>query len=593
MRQPVAHSYVRFSSKPQERGESTRRQIERAEAWSARSGIPLSKSKTLNDLGVSAFKGLNWDVGALGEFKESIGKSDEVLPGDYLVVENLDRMSRQEVRKAFAKINELIDAGIKIVQLTPTEMIYDQDADTVALIIMIVELSRANSESVRKSDLVGDVREEDRKKERDEKEVGRFALPPWLGVAVVEGKRKPVLNDKAPLYRSLFAMAVDGKGLKDVARESGISRTNVRRILADRSAIGEATRYKGRGKGRVPVQTVPGLYPELVDPATFHAAGQVLTPRKLKHRRRSGRFPNPFQGLLRDARTGASYVVQYRKEKNGRRHHVIQVADTGKWSFPFEVIEDALLTMIREIKTSEVTGGHDPDELQGLKGERDFVRGEVEQIKADLGRRYSVGLSDVLHQREQQLAQLEVAVEDAERKARTPASATLGQVQTLLDAYRAAEDKAEACARLRAAMRRCFSAIYVFVCSRGMERFADVQVNFRDSDIVRHVAIYVRPPRGYKPFSKEGDPPRDVVIKPGLWWALGRKSFVRGDRGDLSQLSPERAEAEAGEFIEWVDLAMPHSMREDSDLATGPTAWGDARGRAVWGEIPVPQQPAD
>ena len=52
-----AFSYIRFSSKKQQKGESFRRQAEFAVEVCRENGWVLDESLTLNDLGVSAFRG--------------------------------------------------------------------------------------------------------------------------------------------------------------------------------------------------------------------------------------------------------------------------------------------------------------------------------------------------------------------------------------------------------------------------------------------------------------------------------------------------------------------------------------------------------
>ncbi len=63
-----AFSYIRFSSKKQQKGESFRRQAEFAVEVCRENGWVLDETLTLNDLGVSAFRGNNAKVGALAEF---------------------------------------------------------------------------------------------------------------------------------------------------------------------------------------------------------------------------------------------------------------------------------------------------------------------------------------------------------------------------------------------------------------------------------------------------------------------------------------------------------------------------------------------
>jgi len=85
--QPVAYSYVRFSSPEQAKGDSLRRQFELRDAWVKRTGAILDNSLTLRDEGVSAFNGThrgNPDRHALAAFLELV-RSGRIARGSYLV----------------------------------------------------------------------------------------------------------------------------------------------------------------------------------------------------------------------------------------------------------------------------------------------------------------------------------------------------------------------------------------------------------------------------------------------------------------------------------------------------------------------------
>src|SRR5262245_9603115 len=80
-----AFSYVRFSARRQEAGDSIRRQVNATRDWAERHKAHLDESLQI-DRGVSAFKGRNRDIGALGEFLRQV-ESGRVAPGSFLVVE--------------------------------------------------------------------------------------------------------------------------------------------------------------------------------------------------------------------------------------------------------------------------------------------------------------------------------------------------------------------------------------------------------------------------------------------------------------------------------------------------------------------------
>ncbi len=88
-----AYSYLRFSTPEQEKGDSKRRQMDLARRYADAQGLDLDETLTFHDLGVSAFRGSNLDA-ALGAFKSAV--TDGRVPrGSYLLVESLDRLSRQ------------------------------------------------------------------------------------------------------------------------------------------------------------------------------------------------------------------------------------------------------------------------------------------------------------------------------------------------------------------------------------------------------------------------------------------------------------------------------------------------------------------
>src|ERR1700747_3247772 len=97
--QPRCYSYLRFSTPEQRKGDSLRRQTVAAEEYAKRHGLALDTELNLRDLGISAFRGNNVAVGALGAFLKAI--RDGLVPkGSLLLVESLDRVSRQTARKA-------------------------------------------------------------------------------------------------------------------------------------------------------------------------------------------------------------------------------------------------------------------------------------------------------------------------------------------------------------------------------------------------------------------------------------------------------------------------------------------------------------
>ena len=62
-----AYSYIRFSSIQQQSGDSIRRQLAFTRQYCERNNLILDET-TLQDLGISAFRGTNSEKGALADF---------------------------------------------------------------------------------------------------------------------------------------------------------------------------------------------------------------------------------------------------------------------------------------------------------------------------------------------------------------------------------------------------------------------------------------------------------------------------------------------------------------------------------------------
>jgi len=86
-------SYRRLSTSAQLAGHGGARQLEAAERWAAERGLELADDASMEEV-VSAFRGKNVATGSvLGDFLGAV-RTGKVPRGSVLVVENLDRVSR-------------------------------------------------------------------------------------------------------------------------------------------------------------------------------------------------------------------------------------------------------------------------------------------------------------------------------------------------------------------------------------------------------------------------------------------------------------------------------------------------------------------
>ena len=490
---PVAFSYVRFSTGEQKKGDSLRRQTKATAEWCERNGVALDTSLTFHDLGKSAFLGehrRNPDRHALAAFLKMV-EEGKVPRGSYLIIESLDRLTREHVRAGLMLCLGLIENGVRIVQLSPTEMAYDEKSDEMSLMLMIVELSRGHRESKRKSDLSGPAWQ--RKKDgAREGHIVTERLPSW--VAVKDGKLT-LIPGRDEVVRLIFRLAGSGYGTPRILaklnkdRVAGFGKTGmwtrgyIGLILRDRRAIGE---YQPRkGKKRVPDgDPVPGYFPAVVSEQEFYAARAGAAERGQLRGRLGTQAINVFAGLLKNAREGDAYYMAIRVERAGRYYVLLnrnsQEGRSTCFSFRYDVFERAILSKLAEIDPAEIVGRDRSDnEVITLSGELASVTASIAAIEAELN---AHGESPVLFRRlrakEDEQRELTAGLTEARAKAAHPLAESWGQCRSLLSAIDKAPDPDDARLRLRSALRRMVESICMLVVPRGLTRLVAVQVYF-------------------------------------------------------------------------------------------------------------------
>src|SRR5262249_56285803 len=117
----------------------------------------------------------------------------EVVPlGSHPLIETRVRPSREHIQPALLLALNLLQAGVRIVQLKPSEIVFDDKSDTLPVMMMMVELSRGHSESAMKSERVGSAW-------REKKACARVGKPqPPRKVDCVNGR--PYLTSALPAW---------------------------------------------------------------------------------------------------------------------------------------------------------------------------------------------------------------------------------------------------------------------------------------------------------------------------------------------------------------------------------------------------------
>lgn len=363
---PKAYSYIRFSSPEQAKGDSYRRQRTAALKYCAENGLELADTKEYRffDSGRSAYTGKHIsDEGEFGRFLSLVNEG-QIKPGSYLLVESLDRLSRDKVNIALAQLLNLLETGIKVVTLSDKRT-YSNDSPDLAteLIVSIAVMMRAHNESSEKGNRVAEAWQKKRERARNEKTPNGAACPYWLKLA--EGVYQPI-DERVAVIRRIFDMTIAGYGQAVIARrlnEDGVpvfgstrsikekprnksglwGASSVQKILHNRALLGEyqPTHLVGRVRQN-DGEPVQGYYPVIITPDVFLQAKAARAQRQTSGSTKQSKNFNIWQGiakcqLCRDAMhlinkgqppKGYTYLQCYSAKKGKCRNGSIRIEQT-------------------------------------------------------------------------------------------------------------------------------------------------------------------------------------------------------------------------------------------------------------------------
>lgn len=381
-------SYLRFSLAVQSKGDSTRRQTDLAKTWCEKNGKKLTDR--LDDKGISAFRGRNSSEGALSSFLELV-KAGTVPEGSTLLVEELDRLSRQEPEESLHLFLSIIRSGITLVTLNTGDVFRKGEIDMGKLMIAVVKFATAHDESAKKSFRLASAWKHKRAM------IGSTALtrivPNWLEIE--HGK---IIADpeKAATVKQIFGWAMQGHGigaicrlanasLKSVGRKPHFVRSYIAKILHSRAVVGEfqphTVKYVDGKKTRQPEgEPIKDYYPAIIDEQTFYAVQTRMT----KNRYSGGpntNWTNLFKGLLFNAEDGSRLQVQ---DKGQGRRYVSSAAIEGRKGaadyigLPVTYFEAAFVYLLGGCNVIDF--GDTDDKAERLRIELDAVESQVAAV---------------------------------------------------------------------------------------------------------------------------------------------------------------------------------------------------------------------
>lgn len=397
---PVAYSYIRFSTKAQADGDSIRRQVSAAQKWADSRGMELITN--YQDHGVSGYRGKNSQEGALKDLLDAI--NDGVIEkGSYIVVESLDRLSRDVVTEAVMQLLSIIKAGVNVVTLTDRQEYTQQSINDngVGLMLSLTVMLRAHEESRTKSYRITEAWENKRKRVANGKDkIYSRRCPSWLDV--VDGEYQ-IDNKKGVIVKRIFEEAINGRGAGSISRafnkEQVPTLTNdskfwhestVKKVLHNRAAYGvlqpKTSKWNDEAGKREVIndEDVEGFYPAVIEKDTFYAAKAAISDRKVSGRVGVG-YRNLFKGLMRCGLCGESvhFINKGKPPKGATYFHCSNAkakAGCKAKVLRYDPVEDALTELFVKLDYSSMSNA--PSERARL--ELEIKRLETEKLDLEV-----------------------------------------------------------------------------------------------------------------------------------------------------------------------------------------------------------------
>jgi DNA invertase Pin-like site-specific DNA recombinase len=377
---PRCYSYARFSSEKQSEGSSLERQLDAATKYAHTHGLVLDPSR-YTDLGVSAFRSKNRVEGALGAFIEAVD-AGRIPKGSYLLIENMDRLSRDTVDVALELFLGITRRGIVLVTLTDGR-VYSQATireNWTTLIIAMGEMVRANAESARKAGFARDAIN----RRADKGQLPTTRLPTWMKFNP-DRKTAALIPQRSKIVKRIFDNVIAGISAREIARALNKEKVPVLFYATEwrQSALSQLLKNPavyGEFKGEIRL-------PAAVTKARFLKAQQIIKDRTLY----KGGFSrsNPNNSLVGLSKCGhCGRVMRFLPRTDGSFYvKCVGAADGGVCDgrlFPFVPCESALVAWLavaesdHELSKSFYTEKH--EHSQTLEGEIALVKSKRDRL---------------------------------------------------------------------------------------------------------------------------------------------------------------------------------------------------------------------
>jgi len=296
---PKAISYVRFSSMQQGRGSTVERQKQMIQEWlRSHPDYELSHLSRVDE-GLSGYKAKHLAEGAgLKAIQDAI-KDGQIVEGDVLLVEAVDRLGRLKHVEMTKLIGDILNAGVDIVTLEDNQRYDIGRMNTDGAWLLTGKIQQAHSYSDSLSRRLKKSYESRREKAKRGEPI-KIAKAQWLDQ---NGKLK---EQESVMVRKAIELYKEGKGSRaivailqnefgDIAPKDAKS---ISRWMTTRALLGEWQGYK--------------VFDALVEHSEFVEIQQLFESRRLV-----GKPPESFfmSGLVKCGHCGKAFNIRRQKPK--------------------------------------------------------------------------------------------------------------------------------------------------------------------------------------------------------------------------------------------------------------------------------------
>ncbi|SEF00803.1 recombinase family protein [Pseudomonas migulae] len=321
---PSAYAYVRYSSTVQSSGDSVDRQTSPLKAFTHETGVDVVE--TIIDEGVSSFRGDNANK---GKFKEVLSRIDRgiIRHGDYLVVESIDRITRQRVLDGVELLQSILKKGVRIYTTTDSRCYSydDPDRDFETLIMISLIAKRANEESEIKSRRRKSAWNKAKLAAAENGKKFNAHNPPYGYRYDGVTDQFVIVEDEASEIREIFKL-LKTMGVSNATRQVNLNSKrkwtsrHVALMIENKYPLGMLMSQKrNEKKEKVFIEYIEEYYPKIISQTSFNDA--VSSMRSRKDRKYYGNTTigstNIFRHVIKCAVCGETMMFEKQKNQKG------------------------------------------------------------------------------------------------------------------------------------------------------------------------------------------------------------------------------------------------------------------------------------